>query len=134
MITVRFSYYTDGKGYTSTEIVDTIDDQVTAKEYVERLEKAGIIQSSYDAINVALYDSADNLLSQYIWERTPVADTIKTIRAKTGLSQGKFCDMYKIPKRTLESWEEGKRECPVYVIELLKRAVVQDFYIKDYFS
>ena len=127
MITVKFRYYTEGKGYTKHETVDTIDDQITAKEYVEKLESAGVIQTEYDIILVELYDHTDNLLSEYYWERTPVSDSVKAIRAKTGLSQGKFCEKYRIPKRTLESWEEGKRECPVYVIELLKRVIDQDF-------
>lgn len=56
-----------------------------------------------------------------------IQNAVKELRKKTGLSQAKFSAFYKIPKRTLESWEEGKRECPVYVLELLKRAVDQDF-------
>ena len=58
--------------------------------------------------------------------------TIKDIRSMTGLSQKKFCDMYHIPLSSLHKWEtkEGRqnhRECPVYVKELLERAVKQDF-------
>lgn len=59
-------------------------------------------------------------------ERDVKAD-IKAIRAKSGLSQAAFAEKYNIPKRTIEGWEAGERECPVYVVELLKRAVEEDF-------
>jgi putative transcriptional regulator len=34
---------------------------------------------------------------------------IKAIRAKTGLSQAKFCQAFAIQKRALEDWEQGRR-------------------------
>lgn len=52
---------------------------------------------------------------------------IKDIRKRTGLSQAKFCEKYEIPKRTLENWEQGSRECPEYVYKLLDRVVGEDF-------
>lgn len=51
----------------------------------------------------------------------------KEIRALTGLSQQKFADKYRIPKRTIENWESGKAIPPEYVMELLERAVREDF-------
>ncbi len=56
-----------------------------------------------------------------------LSDDIRNIRSMTGLSQAKFAAHYNIPKRTLESWEMGQRECPGYVVELLRRAVNEDF-------
>ena len=58
--------------------------------------------------------------------------TIREIRKLTGLSAQKFGDKYHIPLRTIQSWEapEGQdsaRSCPVYVRELLERAVKEDF-------
>lgn len=50
-----------------------------------------------------------------------------TIRKRSGLSQAKFGEKYGIPKRTIESWEMGERECPVYVMSLLDRVVNEDF-------
>lgn len=50
-----------------------------------------------------------------------------TIRKRSGLSQAKFCEKYGIPKRTLENWEQGSRECPDYVLVLLDRVVREDF-------
>lgn len=51
-------------------------------------------------------------------ERT-AAERIREIRKLTGLSQGKFSEAYGIPKRTLEDWEEGRRNPPEYVIRML---------------
>lgn len=49
--------------------------------------------------------------------------TIKEIRDLTGLSQAKFAEKYHIPKRSIENWESGLRQCPVYVVELLEYRV-----------
>lgn len=51
---------------------------------------------------------------------------IKEIRGMSGLSQAKFAVKYGIPQRTLESWEMGERNCPAYVINLLRRVVQED--------
>lgn len=53
--------------------------------------------------------------------------TIKEIRALSGLSAQKFGDKYKIPLRTMQNWEEGRRQAPEYVIDLLERVVREDF-------
>lgn len=52
---------------------------------------------------------------------------VKEIRALTGLSQVNFAKRYNIPRRTLENWESEKAIPPAYVIELLRRAVEEDF-------
>ena len=51
---------------------------------------------------------------------------ILDLRKSTGLSQVKFGNFYNIPLRTIQGWEEGQRECPVYVAELLERVVLED--------
>ena len=51
---------------------------------------------------------------------------IKEIRGMSGLSQVKFAAKYGIPRRTIESWEMGERNCPTYVINLLRRVVQED--------
>lgn len=51
---------------------------------------------------------------------------IKELRILSGLSQQAFSDKYKIPKRSIENWEIGKRTPPEYVISLLERAVKED--------
>lgn len=52
--------------------------------------------------------------------------TIKEIRALTGLSQMKFCQNYHIPLNTFVRWEQGKREPPDYLAELLEFKVRED--------
>lgn len=52
--------------------------------------------------------------------------TIKEMRALLGITQAAFSEKYNIPKRTIENWESGKRECPQYVHNLLERVVVED--------
>lgn len=52
--------------------------------------------------------------------------TIKEIREYSGLSQAGFAAKYDIPKRSIENWEGGKRECPLYVTKLLNRVVKDD--------
>ena len=51
---------------------------------------------------------------------------VKELRMLSGLSQQAFSDKYKIPKRSIENWESGKRTPPEYVISLLERAVKED--------
>lgn len=53
--------------------------------------------------------------------------TIKEIRALTGLSQVKFCEKYHIPLNTFVRWEQGKREPPDYLVELLEFKVREDY-------
>lgn len=48
--------------------------------------------------------------------------TIRDIRAHTGLSQAAFAVRYCIPRRTVENWESGDRQCADYVRLLLAEA------------
>lgn len=52
--------------------------------------------------------------------------TIQEIRALTSLSQSQFCEKYHIPLPTLRKWEQGKREPPDYLVELLEFKVRED--------
>lgn len=52
--------------------------------------------------------------------------TIKDIRKLTKLSQTQFSKKYNIPLPTLRHWEQGQRECPKYVLELLEFRVKKD--------
>lgn len=52
--------------------------------------------------------------------------TIAEIREMSGLSRAAFSRAYKIPVRTLEDWESGKRTPPEYVADLLARVVAED--------
>lgn len=56
---------------------------------------------------------------------------VKDIRDLTGLSQIKFCEKYKIPRRTLEDWESGKSKPTEYLIELLEFKVRYDYGLHE---
>lgn len=46
--------------------------------------------------------------------------TIKELREKTGLSQGKFSQFTGIPVQSIQNWEAGRRTPPDYLIKLLE--------------
>lgn len=56
--------------------------------------------------------------------------TIKELREITGLSKAEFGRRYNIPYRTIQNWENGQRECPIYVQELLEFKVKHDVNYK----
>lgn len=51
---------------------------------------------------------------------------IRALRAETGLTQAGFSAALGIPRRTIQSWEMGERECPAYVIDLIAYRVRHD--------
>lgn len=53
-------------------------------------------------------------------------DTVKALRASTGLSQAAFAKRYNIPQRTVENWEADVNTPPAYVIEMLRKIVEAD--------
>ena len=55
------------------------------------------------------------------------AEEMKEIRRLSGLSQLEFSGKYKIPKRTIENWENSVRQAPQYVIDLLRTQVERDY-------
>jgi len=57
--------------------------------------------------------------------------TVKEIREYSGLSRSEFSRTYEIPLRTLEDWESEKRNAPNYVIEMLRRIVVENEELKS---
>lgn len=44
----------------------------------------------------------------------------KEIREASGMSQVQFSREFNIPIRTVQSWEYGERQCPEYVLELIR--------------
>ena len=46
--------------------------------------------------------------------------TIKDMREASGMTQKAFSEFFGIPKRTIENWEGGKRECPEYLLDLIE--------------
>lgn len=44
---------------------------------------------------------------------------IKSLRARTGMTQAKFAEHLGIPRRTVEDWERELRCPPEYVVNLI---------------
>lgn len=57
--------------------------------------------------------------------------TIKQLRAVCGMTQQQFAEILCIPKRTIENWEGGKNQCPVYVNTLIEYYLRKEGFIKE---
>ena len=57
--------------------------------------------------------------------------TIKEIRAAVGMTQQEFADYFGISKRTVESWEGGKRNIMDYVLDLIVYKLKNEGLLKD---
>lgn len=54
---------------------------------------------------------------------------IKELRKLINLSQKQFSEKYDIPLPTIRHWEQGQRECPKYVLDLLEFKVREDMKV-----
>ncbi|MBQ8803046.1 MAG: helix-turn-helix domain-containing protein [Tyzzerella sp.] len=59
------------------------------------------------------------------------AQIIKEMRERTGMNRKEFSEYTKIPIRTLEDWEAGRRTPPEYVPRLLNYQLLYDKWIKE---
>ena len=64
------------------------------------------------------------------WEMN-TANIIKELSQQTGMNRREFSEYTKIPVRTLEDWEAGKRTPPEYVPRLLNYQLMYDKWIKN---
>lgn len=55
---------------------------------------------------------------------------IKTLRTMAGMTQQAFADYFGIPKRSIENWEGGKRQCPEYLLRLMEYKLRKENLIK----
>ena len=69
---------------------------------------------------IAWYDAEQKLHREKCRIAYDVAKEIKKMRSQTKLTQSEFSDKYHISVANIRDWEQGRRECPDYVIELLK--------------
>jgi len=46
--------------------------------------------------------------------------TIKDLRTAANMTQKEFAEYFCISKRNIENWEGGQRECPAYLVELMR--------------
>lgn len=52
--------------------------------------------------------------------------TFKELREQSGMSRGQFAEYFEIPYRTVQNWELGLRECPDYLLKLMKYKLDQE--------
>ena len=75
------------------------------------------------ALSSAFADCGDDASAALIADLVKIWDashmSIRDLRALTGLSQVRFAERFLIPRRTLENWESGTAECPVYTRMML---------------
>ena len=55
---------------------------------------------------------------------------IKELRTLTGMSQQKFGDYFKIPRRTIQNWESEVNQCAEYLVELMEFKLKNEGIIK----
>lgn len=55
---------------------------------------------------------------------------VKELRTKMGMNRREFCDYYEIPYRTVQDWENEKRELPSYLLRLLQYKAYMEGYVK----
>ena len=48
---------------------------------------------------------------------------IRELREKTGMSQRMFSEYFDIPLRTVHDWEQGRRNPPAYIPEMIEKII-----------
>ena len=56
--------------------------------------------------------------------------TIKDLRAQSGMTRQQFAEYLGIPYRTLQDWELGNRKCPNYLLDLMQYKLKHEGFIK----
>ena len=56
--------------------------------------------------------------------------SIKDLRIRTGMTQKAFAEYFWIFKRAIESWEGGQRQCPKYLLDLMKYKLTKEKIIE----
>ena len=56
--------------------------------------------------------------------------TISELRAAAGMTQKQFAEYFGVSKRAVESWEGGQRQCPDYLIELMRYKLQKEKLLK----
>lgn len=65
-------------------------------------------------------------------EGKPIDTRIKDTRIKYGLTQQQVSDLTGVPKRTIQNWEAGVRQCPEYVTKMVSDILHQKFGTPDH--
>lgn len=57
-------------------------------------------------------------------------NALKELREASGMNKTQFAEHFGIPYRTIQNWEYGKRECPEYLLELMKYKLTKEGLIR----
>jgi DNA-binding transcriptional regulator YiaG len=57
---------------------------------------------------------------------------LKTLRERSGMSQSQFAKYFNIPTDSIQNWEQGRRKCPQYLIDLIEYKLVNEHLIKGF--
>lgn len=107
------------ESFSMTEICHWLDDNSCSDsdyciEEYDANEEGELLQESN-------FDTPSNFIRRRFLE----------LRRRSGLTQAEFAQKYRIPKRSIENWEATSntayRRAPGYVVDLLERAVNEDF-------
>ena len=52
--------------------------------------------------------------------------TFKELKEASGLNLTRFAAYFNIPYRTAQNWQNGVRECPSYLLELMHYKLVKE--------
>lgn len=55
--------------------------------------------------------------------------TFKELRLASGMSRTEYADYFHVPYKTVQNWELGLRECPVYLMELMHYKLQKEGFI-----
>ena len=53
-------------------------------------------------------------------------ETFKEVRALSGLTQARFSEIFKIPRRTIQDWEAGTNKIAPYLLDMIKYVLVHE--------
>lgn len=56
--------------------------------------------------------------------------TFKEIRQASGMNIKQFSEYFGIPYRTIQHWEQGTRQCPKYLLELMQYKLDTEPFVK----
>lgn len=57
--------------------------------------------------------------------------TCKELRQAAGMTQKAFAEYFGIPKRSVENWDAEIRQCPDYLLELMRYKLTKEGIITE---
>lgn len=54
--------------------------------------------------------------------------TVKELRKKTGMSQQEFGDYFGISKRTIQEWEQERKNPTDYLVNMMQRILDNEYF------